>query len=172
MGCLANENPPKLRTHDRYGNRIDEVEFHPAWHRLLARAVGPGLHARPGAAAGHLHAAPPGFYLWSQTEAGHGCPISMTYAAVPALRADPALAAEWEPLLTSRVYDPGVPAAPKAGAARRHGDDGEAGRLRRTGQHHRGPPSGATEYVLTGHKWFTSAPMNDVFLVLAQARAG
>src|SRR5215470_1601546 len=85
---LANEHPPVLRTHDRYGNRIDEVEFHPAWHALMGTAVGHGLHAapwadpRPGA---HVARAAK-FYVWSQAEAGHGCPISMTYAVVPALR--------------------------------------------------------------------------------------
>src|SRR5213592_3304084 len=90
-GRLANENPPRLRTHDRYGNRIDEVEFHPAYHELMKVAIGHGLHAlpwrdpRPGAHAARAAA----FYVWSQVEGGHGCPISMTYAAVPALRKAP-----------------------------------------------------------------------------------
>ena len=104
----ANTHPPVLRTHDRYGNRVDEVEFHPAWHELLQVAVGEGLHAAPWApdagTAAHLRRAA-GFLVWSQVEAGHGCPVSMTYAAVPALRADPALAAEWEPRLRATSYD-------------------------------------------------------------------
>jgi putative acyl-CoA dehydrogenase len=98
-----------LRSHDRWGNRIDEVEFHPAWHALMGTAVGHGLHAapwsdqRPGA---HTARAAK-FYVWAQAEPGHGCPVSMTYAAVPALRHAPALAGRFEPLLAARRYDPG-----------------------------------------------------------------
>jgi len=109
-GVEANEHEPVLRTHDRYGHRIDEVEFHPAWHALMDVAVSQGLAGacwadpRPGA---HVARAA-GFYTWGQVEGGHGCPISMTYAVVPALRSSPALAAAYEPLLTSRVYDPGL----------------------------------------------------------------
>src|ERR1700722_15606759 len=109
-GPLANENPPRLRTHDRFGNRVDEVEFHPAWHSLMTVAVTHGLHAapwrdpRPGA---HVARAA-GFYVWSSAEAGHGCPVSMTYAAVPALRQAPGLAAQYEPLLAVAEYDPGL----------------------------------------------------------------
>ena len=118
-GALANEHPPVLRTHDRFGNRIDEVEFHPSWHRLMEVSVSHGVHAmpwrdpRPGA-----HVARAGMMiLGAQVEAGHGCPISMTYAAIPALRREPSLAAEWEPRLTSVTYDPRlVPAGEKAGA--------------------------------------------------------
>src|SRR6516165_1962974 len=110
LARLATEHPPVLRSHDRYGNRIDEVEFHPAWHELMATAVGHGLHAAswlddaPGA---HVARAAR-FYVWTQAEAGHGCPVSMTYAAVPALRHEPALAARFAPLLASRAYDPGL----------------------------------------------------------------
>ncbi|HEY9440764.1 MAG TPA: DNA alkylation response protein, partial [Streptomyces sp.] len=110
-GALANENPPRLRTHDRYGNRIDEVSFHPAWHRLLGHGVGAGLTDAWGRPGGHVRRAA-GFLVWTQAEAGHGCPLSMTHAAVPALRTDPALAAEWEPLLTSHVYEQGLRPAP------------------------------------------------------------
>ena len=102
-GTDANAYPPVLRTHDRYGNRIDEVDFHPAYHRLLAEAVGHGLAGAPWAAAAatpHTSRAA-GFYVWSQVEAGHGCPVSMTYAVVPALRHEPALAAAYEPGLTA-----------------------------------------------------------------------
>ena len=109
-GFEANSNPPRLRTHDRFGERIDEVEFHPAWHRLMEVAIGHGLHALPwreprvGAHAARAAA----FYVWSQVEGGHGCPVSMTYAVIPALRKQPELAAQWEPLITSLDYDPGL----------------------------------------------------------------
>ncbi len=174
-GRLANENPPRLRTHDRFGNRIDEVEFHPAWHSLLKTSVEHGLHAlswreaRPGA---HVARATL-FYLMAQVEAGHGCPISMTHAAVPALRAQPELAAEWEPLLTALDYDPGLrPADEKRGAL-----CGMAMTERQGGSDVRANLMGARalgdgEYELTGDKWFCSAPMCDAFLVLAQAEGG
>ncbi|MGV9877770.1 acyl-CoA dehydrogenase family protein [Streptomyces sp. NPDC003006] len=172
-GALANDNPPVLRTHDRYGHRIDEVDFHPSWHRLLGKAVGAGLTgawSRPG---GHLRRAA-GFLVWTQTEGGHGCPVSMTHAAVPALRADPALAAEWEPRLTSTIYDQGLrPASQKAGALfgmgmteKQGGSDVRANTTRAQALAEDGT------YVLTGHKWFCSAPMSDGFLVLAQAEQG
>ena len=115
-GVEANENEPVLHTHDRYGNRIDEVEFHPAWHRLMDVAVAEGLAAALWAdrRSGAHVARAAGFYAWSQVEAGHGCPISMTYAVVPALRMQPDLAAVYEPLLTSRVYDPGLRTPPRS----------------------------------------------------------
>ncbi|WP_329029570.1 MULTISPECIES: acyl-CoA dehydrogenase family protein [unclassified Streptomyces] len=172
-GARANENPPRLRTHDRYGHRVDEVEFHPAWHRLLGHAVGAGLTDawdRPG---GHVRRAA-GFLVWTQAEAGHGCPLSMTHAAVPALRAEPEVAAVWEPLLTSRVYEEGLrPPGRKAGVLlgmamteKQGGSDVRANTTRAE------PLSGDGEYALTGHKWFCSAPMSDGFLVLAQAPGG
>ena len=174
-GFQANENPPKLHTHDRYGNRIDEVEFHPSWHRLMEVAIGHGLHAlpwrepRPGAHAARAA----GFYVWSQVEGGHGCPVSMTYAALPALRRQPDLAAEWEPVMTALDYDPGLrPHAAKRGALfgmamteKQGGSDVRANTTRAT-------PTGGGEYQLNGHKWFCSAPMCDAFLVLAQAPGG
>ncbi|AZK97242.1 MULTISPECIES: acyl-CoA dehydrogenase family protein [Streptomyces] len=173
-GRLANENPPKLRTHDRYGNRIDEVEFHPAWHRLLGRAVGAGLTDAWSRPSGHVRRAA-GFLVTAQTEAGHGCPLSMTHAAVPALRADPALAAEWEPRLTSHGYAQELlPAERKPGVLfgmgmteKQGGSDVRANTTRAEAL-----AGGAGEYVLTGHKWFCSAPMSDGFLVLAQAPEG
>ncbi|MEU6215646.1 acyl-CoA dehydrogenase family protein [Streptomyces sp. NPDC047023] len=172
-GAQANENPPKLRTHDRYGNRVDEVEFHPAWHRLLGHAVGAGLTDAWGRPAGHLRRAA-GFFLWSQAEAGHGCPVSMTHAAVPALRADPALAAEWEPRLTSHVYEQGLrPAAQKAGALFGMGmTEKQGGSDVRANTTTAVALDASGEYLLTGHKWFCSAPMCDGFLVLAQAPGG
>ena len=107
---LANVNKPVLRTHDARGNRIYEVEFHPAWHELLTTAVRHGLHAAPWAdAAPGAHVARAAkFMVWAQAEAGHGCPISMTYACVPALRHAPDLAGQYEPLLASASYDPGL----------------------------------------------------------------
>ncbi|MDH6116140.1 putative acyl-CoA dehydrogenase [Kitasatospora sp. GAS204A] len=174
-GRLANENEPVLRTHDRFGHRIDEVEFHPAWHQLMNVAVEHGLHAapwrdpRPGA---HTARAAK-FYLWSQVEAGHGCPISMTYAAVPALRATPELAERFEPLLASTVYDFGLrePLGKRgliAGMSMTEKQGGSDVRANTTVA----LPAGDGTYHLTGHKWFTSAPMSDVFLTLAQAPGG
>ncbi|MEV8017028.1 acyl-CoA dehydrogenase family protein [Streptomyces sp. NPDC086554] len=172
-GFLANENPPVLHTHDRYGHRVDEVAFHPAWHRLLGKAVSSGLTTawvRPG---GHLRRAA-GFLVWTQVEAGHGCPLSMTHAAVPALRADPALAAEWEPRLTSLVYDEGLrPASQKAGVLFGMGmTEKQGGSDVRTNTTRARALADEGTYELTGHKWFCSAPMSDGFLVLAQTDAG
>ena len=177
-GILANENHPRLTPYDRYGNRIDEVQFHPSWHWLMERAVGHGLAAAPweqqqdGAPHAHVRRAA-GFMAWSHTEPGHGCPISMTYAAVPALRADEAIAKEWTPLLASTTYDPGVRApASKRGALAGMGmTEKQGGSDVRSNVTEARPTSGG-EYTLHGHKWFTSAPMNDVFLVLAQAEGG
>jgi putative acyl-CoA dehydrogenase len=172
----AHRNPPRLLTHDRYGDRIDEVEFHPSWHELLGRAVGWGLHATPWTSVepgAHLVRAS-GFYLWSQAEAGNGCPVSMTYAAVPALRSDPSLGGEWVPRLTATAYEPGLrtPADKRgclAGMAMTEKQGGSDVRANTTRAEPVGPDG---DYVLTGHKWFCSAPMNDVFLVLAQAPGG
>jgi putative acyl-CoA dehydrogenase len=175
-GELANRHTPELRTHDRFGNRVDEVEFHPAWHSLLGLAVRHGIHSLPWRkprSGAHVARAAAMITL-SQAEAGVGCPVSMTYAAVPALRRSaPNLAAEWEPRLTSLEYDFGLrPAAEKNGALcgmamteRQGGSDVRANVTQ-------AEPLGDDEGVLTGHKWFCSAPMSDAFLVLAQAPAG
>ena len=175
-GRLANEHPPQLRTHDRFGERVDEVEFHPAWHELMRMSIARGVHAlswtdeREGA---HVARAAL-FMLAGQVEAGHGCPLSMTHAAVPALRAAaPELAAEWEPLLTSDEYDFGLrPAAEKRGVlcgmAMTERQGGSDVRVNTTTAR----PLGNGEYLLDGDKWFCSAPMCDAFLVLAQAPAG
>ncbi|MER5552398.1 acyl-CoA dehydrogenase family protein [Streptomyces sp. NPDC002793] len=172
-GAQANENPPELRTHDRYGHRIDEVDFHPAWHRLLGHAVTAGLTDAWSREGGHVRRAA-GFLVWTQAEAGHGCPLSMTHAAVPALRTDPALAAEWEPLLTSHVYEEGLrPATRKAGVLLGMGmTEKQGGTDVRSNTTRAEPLAGEGEYLLTGHKWFCSAPMSDGFLVLAQAPGG
>jgi len=174
LARLANEHPPVLRTHDSRGNRIDEVEFHPAWHELMAVAVGHGMHAAPWrdrTPGGHVARAAR-FYVWTQAEAGHGCPISMTYASVPALRHAPGLADRFEPLLGSCSYDPGlrVPdgkAGLLAGMAMTEKQGGSDVRANTT----KAVPAG-DGYQLTGHKWFCSAPMCDLFLVLAQAPEG
>jgi putative acyl-CoA dehydrogenase len=177
-GFDANRNPPELRTHDRYGHRIDEVAYHPAYHELMRVAVSHGLHGSPWAVdrPGIHVARAAGFVTWSQVEAGHGCPISMTYSVVPALRNQPDLAAEWEPRLVARAYDPrNVSALEKPGAIagmgmteKQGGSDVRANttRAERTGD----GTDGA--WALTGHKWFCSAPMSDIFLVLAQAPGG
>ncbi|MGW3988379.1 acyl-CoA dehydrogenase family protein [Streptomyces sp. NPDC004830] len=172
-GVLANDNPPRLRTHDRYGNRIDEVEFHPSWHRLLGKGVSAGLTAAWDRPAGHVRRAA-AFMVWTQVEAGNGCPLSMTHAAVPALRADPELAAEWEPRLTSMVYDRELrPAHLKAGALFGMGmTEKQGGSDVRANTTSARPLAEAGTYELTGHKWFCSAPMSDGFLVLAQAPGG
>jgi putative acyl-CoA dehydrogenase len=174
-GFEANRFEPELRTFDRYGNRIDEVSFHPAWHRLLEVAVGHGLHGAPWREprAGAHVARAARFAVWSQVESGHGCPISMTYAAVPVLRRRPDLAALFEPVLTSTTYDPGLrPLREKNGAlcgmAMTEKQGGSDVRANTT----RAEPFDGDTYALTGHKWFCSAPMSDAFLVLAQAPDG
>ncbi|MET9152499.1 acyl-CoA dehydrogenase family protein [Streptomyces griseoflavus] len=172
-GAQANENPPRLRTHDRYGHRIDEVDFHPSWHRLLGKGVSAGLTAawrRPG---GHVRRAA-AFLMWTQAEAGNGCPLSMTHAAVPALRADPALAARWEPRLTSTVYDRALrPPGRKPGALFGMGmTEKQGGSDVRANTTAARPLAEDGAYELTGHKWFCSAPMSDAFLVLARAPGG
>jgi putative acyl-CoA dehydrogenase len=179
-GTEANENPPRLRTHDRFGNRIDEVVFHPAWHALLGLGVRFGLHALPWLEprAGAHVARGALFNLLGQVESGVGCPISMTYSVIPALRVQPELAAEWEPRFTSLSYDGErlVPAPDKKGALcgmgmteKQGGSDVRANLT--TARPLNGGGAGA-EYEITGHKWFFSAPMCDAFLVLAQAEGG
>ena len=179
LGALANENGPKLRTHDRYGHRVDEAEFHPAWHELLGKAVEYELHSapwedpRPGAHVARGAA----FMCFSQAEAGVGCPISMTYSVIPALRTQPELAAEWEPRFFSSAYDPrNAPAPEKSGALAGMGmTEKQGGTDVRANTTLARPVNGGgpgAEYELTGHKWFMSAPMCDAFLVLAQADGG
>jgi putative acyl-CoA dehydrogenase len=172
-GTQANENPPRLRTHDRHGHRVDEVDFHPAWHRLLGKGVAAGLTAAWARPGGHVRRAA-AFVVWTQVEAGNGCPLSMTHAAVPALRTDPDLAAEWEPRLTSMVYDRGLrPARLKAGALFGMGmTEKQGGSDVRANTTAAAPLAQDGTYALTGHKWFCSAPMSDGFLVLAQAPGG
>jgi putative acyl-CoA dehydrogenase len=171
----ANTQTPTLHTHDRFGHRLDEVHFSTAWHRLLAKAVEFGLHGsawREPRRGAHVARAA-GFLVWSQLEQGHGCPVSMTFAAVPVLRRQPELANAWEPKLTAPIYEPWLkPIEQKQGAlcgmAMTEKQGGSDVRANTT----RADPSGADAYRLTGHKWFCSAPMCDAFLVLAQTPHG
>jgi putative acyl-CoA dehydrogenase len=178
-GRLANENKPVLRTFDRYGHRIDEVEFHPAWHQLMKMGVENELHSLPWTSDQPApHAARAALYMTAmQAEAGFCCPITMTFAVVPALRATPELAAEWEPLVTSTTYDPRlVPASEKgcaiAGMAMTEKQGGSDVRANTTVAHPLDGGGAGAEYEIVGHKWFCSAPMSDFFLVLAQTDDG
>jgi putative acyl-CoA dehydrogenase len=174
-GFQANENPPVLKTHDRFGNRRDEVEFHPAWHDLMRLSLETGVHSlpwvdpRPGA---HVARAAM-LYLSGQNEAGHTCPVSMTYSCIPALRKEPSLAREWEPRITARHYDPRfLPAPQKQSATVGMGMTEKQGGSDVRANSTIAEPVGGGEYRLSGHKWFCSAPMCDAFLVLAQAPRG
>jgi len=178
-GFEANERKPELKTHDRYGNRIDEVEFDTSWHELMRIGVGNGLHAMPWREPGsgaHVARATM-FMLLMQAESGVGCPLSMTYSAIPALRKQPELAAEWEERFLSLDYDErSLPATQKSGALcgmamteKQGGSDVRANTTTATPLNGGGP---GAEYEIVGHKWFCSAPMCDAFLVLAQTESG
>ena len=179
-GRLANAHPPELVTHDRFGHRVDEVRYHPAYHELMAVAVSSGLAAAPwsGDAPDGSHVARAAkAIVWTRIDAGHFCPMSMTYAAVPSLRAQPELARQWVPRVVGRAYDPTFrPAEHKAGATfgmamteKQGGSDVRANTTRAEPAGEGGP---GAEHRLTGHKWFCSAPMSDAFLVLAHAPGG
>ena len=162
----AERNEPVLRSHDRYGNRVDEVELDPSWHWCLRQAIEREIHAlpwrdpQPGA---HVVRAAL-MYTWSQVNSGVMCPVSMTYSAIPALREEPELAAEWEPRLTRPSYGDGA----LAGMAMTEKQGGSDVRANTT----RAEPAGDGLHELTGHKWFCSYPSCDVFLTLAQAPGG
>jgi putative acyl-CoA dehydrogenase len=176
---LANTHTPELRTHDRHGRRIDEVEFHPSYHALMTAAVGAGLHGTPwlgGSASPHVLRGA-GFMLFTELEPSVLCPISMTYAATPALRGNAAVHAEWGAKLGSRDYDsalgfvkdkPGV----TMGMGMTEKQGGSDVRANTTQAARDGSDAWGERYRITGHKWFFSAPMCDGFLVLAQAPAG
>ena len=179
LGFQANENKPVLHTHDRFGHRIDQVKFHPAYHQLMKTAIENGLHSspwtdpRPGAHVARTAKC----YLQSQIESAHGCPITMTFASIPSLRRQPDLAKIWEPLITSRHYDErNQPTAQKEGItigmAMTEKQGGSDVRANSTKAYPIGQPGGGQLYELVGHKYFVSAPMCDAFLVLAQAPAG
>ncbi|MBY4599572.1 isovaleryl-CoA dehydrogenase [Ottowia caeni] len=175
---LANVHTPQLHTHDRFGHRLDEVEFHPSYHALMSAATGAGLHGTPWAPQGQSAGASPhvlraaGFMLFTELEPSTLCPISMTYAVTPALRDNPAIYRDWAPQLTSRAYDPGLkPWRDKAGVTMGMGMTEKQGgsdvRANTTRALHDGHDEWGERYRLTGHKWFMSAPMCDAFLVLA-----
>ena len=177
---LANVHAPQLHTHDRFGRRIDEVEFHPSYHALMAESTGAGLHGTPWAASESrsphvLRAA--GFMLFTELEPASLCPISMTYAVTPALRSNAAIYADWAPQLTSRHYDPVLkPWREKTGVTlgmgmteKQGGSDVRANTTRATLD---GSDAWGQRFAVTGHKWFFSAPMCDAFLILAQTPAG
>uniref|UniRef100_UPI0035B22AD7 isovaleryl-CoA dehydrogenase n=1 Tax=Hylemonella sp. TaxID=2066020 RepID=UPI0035B22AD7 len=176
---LANVHTPQLHSHDRQGRRIDQVEFHPSYHVLMSAAIGAGLHGTPWAGEGvspHVRRAA-GFMLFTELEPSMLCPISMSYAATPALRRNAAVHADWGPKLTSRDYDPVLkPVAQKAGVTMGMGMTEKQGgsdvRANTTQAVADGSDAWGARYRLTGHKWFFSAPMCDAFLVLAQAPAG
>ncbi len=181
-GRIANESPPRLRTHDAQGRRLDVVEYHPAYHQLLQTSIAEGLHAsvwsqlavppepvRPGANVARAGA----FYLAAQMEAGHCCPVTMTSAAVATLRLQPDLAAAWLPKLLTRSYDPSFrPAAEKSGITIGMGMTEKQGGTDVRAATTRAEPTADGAYHLTGHKWFMSAPMSDAFLILAQTEGG
>ena len=178
-GFDANHFRPEFRTHDRYGHRVDEVSFHPSYHKLMALALDNGLHAepwrRPQPGAHVVRAARS--YMQGQVEAGHGCPLTMTFAAVPTLQLTPAIAEKWLPKVLASAYDPrNVPDKEKRAVTlgmgmteKQGGSDVRANTTRAVPVAASGP---GEAYELTGHKWFLSAPMCDAFLMLAQAPGG
>src|SRR5262245_9924262 len=183
---LANENPPRLLSFDSTGARLDVVEYHPAYHALMQISIGQGLHssawdhlAEPGGGrrpGSHVERSA-GCYLANQMEAGHQCPIAMTNAAVPTLLLAPELAAQWLPKILARSYDTSLrPVVAKRGVTIGMGMTEKQGgtdvRANTTRAEPVGLPGPGTEYLITGHKWFMSAPMSDAFLVLAQAPGG
>ena len=179
---LANVHTPELRTHDRFGHRRDEVEFHPSYHALMSAATAAGLHGAPYAAeeqaGGHAHIRrAAAFMLFTELEPSILCPISMTYAVTPALRDNPAIYRDWSPQLTSRAYDPVLRLwRDKPGVTMGMGMTEKQGgsdvRANTTQAVPDGHDDWGARYRLTGHKWFMSAPMCDAFLVLAQSAGG
>jgi putative acyl-CoA dehydrogenase len=180
LGRLANENPPKLRTHDPRGHRIDAIEFHPAYHALMRASMKDGLHASTWddavpnnpIGAGHVARAAR-LYAVSGVESGHVCPLTMTHASVAALASAPDRLSEWLPKIRSREYDPRfIPFWEKTSLTLGMGMTEKQGGTDVRANTTRAVPAGGEEYALTGHKWFMSAPMCDAFLVLAQAPGG
>lgn len=175
---LANTQTPQLRTHDRFGRRIDQVEFHPSYHALMGAACEAGLHGTPWAGGAHAHLLrAAGFMLFTELEPSVLCPVSMTYAVTPALRANPAVFADWFPKLSSRTYDPRFALfTQKSGVTMGMGMTEKQGgsdvRANTTQAVKDGEDAWGQRYRLVGHKWFFSAPMCDAFLVLAQTDAG
>lgn len=179
LGFQANHNKPVFHSHDRFGNRIDWIEFHPSYHQLMDTAICHGEHSLPWTtdrSGGHVARAAME-YMRSQTESGTGCPLTMTYAAVPAIRCQQNVAEFWEPLITARHYDPrNVPVSEKRGVtigmAMTEKQGGSDVRANTTEAICIGSHGAGGDYELVGHKWFCSAPMCDAFLVLAKAEGG
>ncbi|RUO38487.1 isovaleryl-CoA dehydrogenase [Aliidiomarina shirensis] len=179
LGFDANAQKPQLRTHDRYGNRVDEIKFHPAYHQLMQIAIENGLHASPWSdpkSGAHVARAAK-YYMHTQVEAAHGCPVTMTFAAIPALRHQPELLDKFGPKIMTQRYDGrNVPDADKAGLtigmAMTEKQGGSDVRRNTTRAYPLEKPGAGEAYELVGHKWFVSAPMCDAFLVLAQAEGG
>ena len=177
---LANVHTPELRSHDRSGRRIDQVEFHPGYHALMTAAMAAGLHGTPWSAAAGSHAhvlRAAGFMLFTELEPSVLCPISMTYAVTPALQANAAIHADWAPGLSSQTYDPSARLwRDKAGLTMGMGMTEKQGgsdvRANTTQAVIAGNDHWGARYTVTGHKWFMSAPMCDAFLILAQTPAG
>jgi putative acyl-CoA dehydrogenase len=175
LGFAANKNPPSLRTLDRYGHRLDEVEFHPAWHDLLHIACSFGLHSQPwvNPQPGAHVARAAGTYMLTQIESGVYCPVAMTYGSVPTLRQAPEIAAQWLPVIFNATYDRRfIPIGEKTGALIGMGMTENQGGSDLRSNTTRAEPAGDGSFRLHGHKWFMSAPMCDAFLVLAQAPKG
>ncbi|WP_276199947.1 acyl-CoA dehydrogenase family protein [Chelatococcus sp. XZ-Ab1] len=192
LGRLANENPPRLRTHDAQGRRIDTIEFHPAYHALMEAGVEAGLHASTwdagsngrahqsmngsshiGSAAGSHVARAARLFITAQVESGHVCPLTMTHASLAAIGASPERLRDWLPMVRSRHYDPRfVPFWEKRGVTVGMGMTEKQGGTDVRANTTRAVPASGDEYEITGHKWFMSAPMCDAFLVLAQAPGG
>jgi putative acyl-CoA dehydrogenase len=178
-GEQANRNQPVLHIFDRFGHRIDEVEFHPAYHKLMEQSIAHGLHALPWQEprdGAHVARAAL-MYMAYQNEGGHCCPLSMTYSAIPSLRLTPSIAQVWEPLITTGSYDHRFqPASSKTGLtigmAMTEKQGGSDVRANTTTAVPVGESGAGQEYLLTGHKWFCSAPMSDAFLMLAQTGKG
>ena len=175
-GFDANENTPVLHTHDRFGNRRDEVVFHPSWHNLMRTAIANRVHSLPWVEkrkGAHVARAAL-MMLTSQNEGGHNCPISMTFSGVATLRSEPDLAGKWEPRIFSSEYDPRfAPAPEKKGVLLGMGMTEKQGGSDVRANTTRAEKLGRSkEYLITGHKWFCSAPMCDAFLILAQAPKG
>src|SRR5271165_3584660 len=173
LGRLANENPPRLRIVEPTGDRADRIEFHPAYHALMRKSMAAGLHGSTWeAGATRIAERAARLYMATQIEAGHVCPLTMTNAAVAALRAAPALLKAWMPHIVSREYDGGL----KPWFDKKAVTLGMGMTERQSGTDVRATISVATSanghYEITGHKWFMSAPMSDAFLVLAQAQGG
>jgi len=176
QGFEANENRPVLHTHDRYGARRDEVVFHPAWHSLMRTSIAHQVHSLPWLEkkAGAQVARAALMMMTAQNEAGHTCPISMTYAGIAALKAEPGLAEQLTPKILSSTYDPAFrPIEEKIGGLLGMGMTEKQGGSDVRSNTTRAERIGSSrEYLITGHKWFCSAPMCDAFLILAQTAKG